>query len=222
MKLLSTLFREGLSQKTPRFRGPKQSSRQFTNELFLEERSSLRPKASSMAGTRVLCWVVGDGVGAEEVDWALSEPVHDSDLVLPPCGLLGDKTSSVPAHSRLPELWTSAGKEGTEWGFFSLARAKGAANILWLPGTTWLGWSSHGPLGSVMLVVCTLSTLALFRGFETCVHQNLRALVTMLILRPWLPPLPSTQSLSQEVRVTAQEPAYVTRSQVTGARFFFH
>ena len=54
------------------------------------------PKASSMVGTRVLCWVVGDGAGAREVDWALSELVHVSDLVLPPCGLLADKTSLCP------------------------------------------------------------------------------------------------------------------------------
>lgn len=126
-KLLSPplLSRVHCPRKTSSLQGPKQSSRQCTHELIQEERSPC-PKAS-MWLEQVLCWA-GE---VTEVDQTPSEPVYGSDLVLPPCDLLGDKTSLCPCTEQVTgpmsmcqlSFWAnSAGQEGTEWGF-SLATA---------------------------------------------------------------------------------------------------
>ena len=90
---------------------------------------------------------------------------------------------SVLAQRRSPEPWAFAGQEATEWGFFSLATAKEAANTLRSPGTTWPGWSSHGPLGSARWSYALFQLWLCSEGLKpvctrsqgTCCHAGARA-----------------------------------------------
>ena len=105
------------------------------------------PKASNVAGKRVLCWTGQAG----EVSQTLPESVHVSDLVLPPCSRFGDKTSLCPCtgatywgHGHLPAPILGKLCQAREDGvFFSLAATEQAPDILPLFWLIWPGWDKE-------------------------------------------------------------------------------